>query len=67
MLEYLRVELPLGIVGLAVDFAPKVCSGHLLRPEGTQATGQWGSCVPVSCWSYVFLVVLEQMLCPPHL
>ena len=40
MLEYLGVELPLGVVGLAVEFAPKVCSGHWLRREGTHATGQ---------------------------
>ena len=40
MLERLGVELPLGVVGLAVEFAPKVCSGHWLRLEGTHATGQ---------------------------
>ena len=54
MLEHLGVELPLGVVGLAVEFVPKVCSGHQLRPEGTCATGQEG--VPVSldptCPSY---------------
>jgi hypothetical protein len=27
VLERLGVELPLGVVGLAVEFAPKVCSG----------------------------------------
>jgi hypothetical protein len=26
-LEHLGVELPLGVVGLAAEFAPKVCSG----------------------------------------
>jgi hypothetical protein len=28
ILEYLRVELPLGVLGLAVEFVPKVCSGY---------------------------------------
>ena len=40
VLERLGVELPLGVVGLAVEFMPKVCSGHRLRLEGTCATGQ---------------------------
>ena len=40
VLECLGVELFLGVVGLAVEFAPKVCSGHWLRREGTHATGQ---------------------------
>ena len=31
VLECLGVELLLGVVGLAVEFAPKVCSGHLPR------------------------------------
>jgi hypothetical protein len=31
MLEHLGVELPLGVVGLAVKFAPKFCS--VLRPR----------------------------------
>jgi hypothetical protein len=35
MLEPLGVELPLGVMGLAVLFVPKVCSGHHPRPEGT--------------------------------
>ena len=30
MLEHLGVELPLGVVGLAAEFVPKVCSGHPL-------------------------------------
>jgi hypothetical protein len=42
MLERLGVELPLGVVGLAVEFEPKVCSGHWLRSEGTRATGWVG-------------------------
>ena len=40
MLELLGVEFPLGVVGLAAEFTPKVCSGHQPRPEGTCATGQ---------------------------
>jgi hypothetical protein len=43
MIEYLGVELPLGVVELAVEFAPKV---NRCRLEGTQATGSGG--VPVS-------------------
>ena len=39
MLEHLGVELPLGVVGLDVEFAPKVGSGHQLKSEGTYATG----------------------------
>ena len=27
------MELPLGVVGLAVEFVPKVCSRHQPRPE----------------------------------
>jgi hypothetical protein len=34
MLEYLGVELPLGVVGMSADPAPKVHSGHWLRLEG---------------------------------
>jgi hypothetical protein len=34
MLEHLGMELLLDVVGLAVEFVPKVCSGHLPRPEG---------------------------------
>jgi hypothetical protein len=39
VLECLGVELPLGVVGLAVEFVPKVCSGHCPRQEGTRVTG----------------------------
>ena len=35
MLEHLGVDLPLGVVGLAAEFAPKVCSGHQHSLEGT--------------------------------
>jgi hypothetical protein len=39
VLELLAVELPLGVVGLTVEFAPKVCSGPGPdRPEGARAT-----------------------------
>ena len=54
VLDHLRVELFLGIVGLAVEFALKVLSGHGLRPEGTCATGwvdfpgAWVLLVPVT-------------------
>ena len=55
MSEHLRVELPLGVVGLASEFAPKVCSGTSPdRLEGTHATGQveflgaWVPLVPVT-------------------
>ena len=34
VLECLGVELPLGVVGLAVEFVPKVCSGHQPRQTG---------------------------------
>ena len=30
MLGHLGVKLQLGVVGLAVEFVPKVCSGHWL-------------------------------------
>jgi hypothetical protein len=33
MLEHLGMELPLGVLGLAAEFAPNVCLGHPLRPE----------------------------------
>ena len=34
------MELLLGIVGLAVEFTPKVCSGHQPRQEETSVTGR---------------------------
>jgi hypothetical protein len=34
VLECLGVELPLGVVGLNLELEIKVCSGHLLKPEG---------------------------------
>ena len=40
MLERLEVEPPLGVVGLAVEFTPKFCSGPWPRQEGSHATGQ---------------------------
>ena len=46
MLECLGMELPLGVVGLAIEFAPQVCSGHRPRLEGTCVTGWVGSLCP---------------------
>jgi hypothetical protein len=46
VLEHLGVELPLGFVGLAGEFEPKVCSGHEPRPKGTLATGVTGCLGP---------------------
>lgn len=40
VLKHLGMELPLGVAGLAVEFIPKVCSGHQLRLEGTHVSGQ---------------------------
>jgi hypothetical protein len=58
MLEHLRVELPLGVVGLAAEFAPKVCSSAQGagpgRLERTHATGlvellhAWVPLVPIT-------------------
>lgn len=39
VLELLGVDLPLGVVGLAMVFESKFCLGHWLRQEGTHATG----------------------------
>jgi hypothetical protein len=45
MLERLGVELPLGVVGLAMEFAPKICSGH--QPIQTRRNlCHWSSGVP---------------------
>jgi hypothetical protein len=60
VLEYLGVELPLGIVELAVEFVSKVFSGHQPRLEGTCATGQeeflgaWVPLVPVTPSEEIF-------------
>ena len=44
------MELLLGIVELAVEFMPNVCSGHWPRPEGSHVI-DWaeflGACVPL--------------------
>ena len=40
VLEHLGVDLPLGVVGLAAEFPPKVCSGHQTTLEGPLTTGQ---------------------------
>ena len=42
MLKHLEVELTLGVMELPAGFSPKVCSGHMLRLEGTRATDQVG-------------------------
>jgi hypothetical protein len=42
------VEFLLDVVGLAMELAPNVCSGHWPRQEGIHATGQvefLGTCV----------------------
>ena len=46
MLEYMRLELPLGVFGLAVKFAPKVCSGHQPRQTGRNLC-HWSGRAPV--------------------
>ena len=54
VLEHLGVDLPLGVVGLAAEFPPKVCSGHQTTLEGPLTTGQaeflgtWVPLVPVT-------------------
>lgn len=37
--EHLAVGLPLGVVGLGADPAPKVCEGQYFRLEGTHDPG----------------------------
>jgi hypothetical protein len=53
MLEHLGVEFPLGVVGLAAEFRPKVCSGY---PQNGRNPCHWSGGVPVSldptCPSY---------------
>jgi hypothetical protein len=39
MLEHLGIELPLGVVGLAAELVPNVCSGQWARLEGICASG----------------------------
>lgn len=44
------VELSLGVVGLAAEICAQICSWHLLRVEGIQATGWvWflNPCIPL--------------------
>jgi hypothetical protein len=60
VLEHQGVELPLGVVGLAAEFAPKVCSGHQTRQTGRNEPVPlvWQSfCVPGSRWSQLLLVL----------
>jgi hypothetical protein len=53
MLEHLRVELLLGVGGLAANLAPKVCSGHLrsFDPGHVRAPGRGSSsrCCGTGC------------------
>jgi hypothetical protein len=58
MLKHLGVELLLGVVGLAVDFATKVWTGHWPKLEATCATvqaeflGAQDLLVPVTSWCW---------------
>ena len=56
MLEHLGVELLLGVVGLAAEFAPKVCSGHRLRPEGPSFLYK------VLCLGYVVIATINRLI-----
>jgi hypothetical protein len=64
VLEHLGVELSLGVVGLCVEPSPNICSGYWLRKNPCHWPGgdlsPWILGVPV-------LLVLGQMLWPPHL
>ena len=63
VLEHLGVGLVLGVVTLAAEFMPKVCSGHQPRLEGTNATGRaeflsaWILLVPVTSNVEVYSIV----------
>ena len=60
VLECLGVELPLGVVGLAAEFVPKVCSGCHPRQTGRKEPVPlvWQSSgIPGSCWSQLLLVL----------
>lgn len=46
VIEHLGDGLPLDVVGMSVEPAPKVCSGHKFRLEGTHASSWAG--VPAS-------------------
>ena len=68
VLEHLRFELPLCVVGLFAELVPMFCSGHQLRLrlEGTRATDQVGA--PASLHPLVSVTpVFGQILWPPHL
>ena len=66
MLECLGVELPLGVVGLAAEFGPKVCSGLWLRPEGNMChSKKKNQCkqLRLECtkpWLFFFLMVTQR-------
>jgi hypothetical protein len=62
VLECLGVELPLGVVGYAVAFELKVCSGYQLRPQepdhwSDRSLVRWNFWVPGSCWLQLFQVL----------
>jgi hypothetical protein len=61
VLEHLGFEPPLSAVGVAAEFMPKVPGAD--RKE-SELLFQQCSCLPVSCWFQLLLVVLKQMLCP---
>ena len=63
VLECLGFESPLGAVGLAVEFAPKLNPQKL--KESKPLVG-WGFCILGSCWFQLLLVFWEQMLCLTH-
>jgi hypothetical protein len=62
MLVCLGVALPLSVVGLAAEFAPKVCSGCETDWKEPMPLVWQSSWVPGSGGSQLLL-----MLCPPHL
>ena len=49
MLEYLGVKLPLGVVGLVSESAPKVCSEYWLKLQGVTCTFLYSLNVEVAC------------------
>ena len=65
VLELLGLELPLGVVGLAVEFVPKVCSGHWSR-QTRRNPCHWSGGVP-ACGVQLVPVVPCVGTDPPHL
>lgn len=54
MIECLRVDLPLGVVGLAAEFAPKICSRHWLRTRRNHWSGRVPGCLGPTGFSYTW-------------